>query len=182
MVMVVFIFFIRQILLKKVGLKMTKQQFVKTSKYVQIVLAISLSLFSIYPTFAKDCTDIPIFKQHLELDACNLERRIDNRFEELTDVKIIRFRYRPYDQFVARRILKKDQLGLLVFSAKYKGKTLNFKCSGTYIWHDNEHFSKGYFYLTMHHCGRRNIVFGGDNNPILFLYPIDVAKENWLSL
>ena len=137
----------------------------------KISLILVLSTVCIFPALAKaekDCNDIPIFKRHLELTACDLEKWIDSQLQDLTDVKIIWFRYKPIDNFLTSEYSIE---GVLQFSANYEGEEIQLRCSTVHAWRTitNEHFN-----ISAHYCSNRDF-----NIPkiLTYTYHVSIIKD-----
>ena len=142
-------------------------------------LILFLSTVFIYPVLAeKDCNDIPIFKRHLELTACDLEKRIDDELQELTDVKIISFTPSPIENSISyiNYIFNyaNNKRGVLRFSGNHKGKEVKLRCEPLHAWDDAK--ERNYFHISIQNCENRNFEI---KKTLIFRYSTDIIKENW---
>ena len=143
----------------------------KTSKCMKMIWVFSFGLGLICPTFAgeKDCADIAIFKRHIDLTACDLEKQIGDQLSEVTDIKITKFRYKvvPNALYITKNT--NYRLGALRFSGNHESGEINVQCR-LWLWQYP-------FYMTADSCrsGNKRLV------NMEFYFPLSIVKDDWNS-
>ncbi|MCY4523990.1 MAG: hypothetical protein OXB84_04550 [Halobacteriovoraceae bacterium] len=123
-----------------------------------------------------DCNDIDIFKRHIDLSACDLEERIDQGSNAISNVKITRFRYAVVRNTL--NLTRRFKMGVLRFTADYDGARINFKCN-TFTANKT---SQGIRLQANHckgknYCVKPNTKVGIEIKPIIF--PDTITTRKW---
>ena len=142
------------------------------------LIVLLIGLFWFYSTRSlasdtKNCEDIPIFKRHIQLSACQLEQQIDDKLKSVSDVRIKSFRYRPLSHTKSRRV------GLLRISAiiNSSGVKTNLRCEYVNIKKadDTTLNNNPTVQLYINKCKNRNWKTGY----MFFYYPLDIITKEW---
>ena len=146
-----------------------------------LLLAILGGIFWFYPkhdryrSLASECeNDIMIFNRHIELSACLLEDQIDEKLQSVSDVKITKFRYRPFMHNEDSRI------GLIRFSAvrNNDGSEIHMLCDfvSLKIMKSMKLISDE-LKVSLGLLGCYDNTWETDH--MLFQYPVDIIKNRW---
>ena len=148
----------------------------KIGKYKTLLIFSQFLAIWAFPVLSheEECKGIPIFKRHISLNSCDLEKSIDDTLNDLDGVKITSFSYRYCDVERALRMC-----GVMLI----KGMHLNavkrkFRCAVKLVPHkvQYEGSKEDHIRIEVDDCQNRLMT----TNKMQFHYPVHSIADGWL--